>query len=51
MSFFNRRGSVLVDFNLIFAKEVKDPLASLNEVAKNGKLGNMTFEIEKTDGR
>ena len=48
---FNRQGSVLADYELIFTEEVEDPLAPLEKVAKDGKLGNMTFEIEKSDGR
>ena len=40
-----------VDFDLIFTKKIENPLEPLNEVAKTGKIGNMTFEIEKADGR
>lgn len=46
-----RRGSVVVDFELIFREEAKNPLEPLNTVAKHGKLGNMTFEIVKSGGR
>ena len=51
MSLSNRQGSVLAEYELIFTEEVENPLAPLEKVAKDGKLGNMTFEIEKSDGR
>lgn len=49
--FFPRRGSVIVDFQLIFTRKVDNPLKPLEKVAKTGKLGNMTFEIQRLDGR
>ena len=43
---------MIVEFELIFTQEMENPLEPLNKVAKTGKLGNMTFEIEKpADGR
>ncbi|XP_028406132.1 von Willebrand factor D and EGF domain-containing protein-like isoform X2 [Dendronephthya gigantea] len=44
-----RQGSVIVDFQIIFTKKVDNPLEPLEKVAKAGKLGNMTFEIQRLD--
>ena len=38
-----------VDFELIFTQKMENPLEPLNKAAKTGKLGDMTFEMEKTD--
>ena len=46
---FCSEGSVKVDFELVFTREIEDPLEPLNKVAKTGKLGNRTFELEKAD--
>ena len=49
--FFARRGSVVVEFELIFTKKAENPLEPLYKVAETGKLGNMTFEMENLDGK
>ena len=43
----HRQGSVIVEFKMIFTKNVEDPLEPLQEAVKNGKLGNMTVEMQK----
>lgn len=39
------RGSIVVDFELIFSNKVDGPLEPLLKVERTGKLGNMTFEM------
>ncbi len=39
-----------MDFELIFTKEVEDPLKPLMDVVETGKLGNMTVKMEITRG-
>ena len=36
---------------LIFEDDVKDPFEQLQKAAESGKLGNMTFEIQDSDGK
>ena len=43
---FARRGSIVAEFELVFTKEVKDPLKPLIMVTKTGKLGNMTVVMK-----
>ena len=48
--YFDRSGSVVVEFQLIFTGKVEEPLKPLKEVVKTGKLGNMTVEMNNTKG-
>lgn len=49
--YFHRRGSIIVDFELIFTKKkIEDPLKPLMKVAETGKLGNMTVKMKTMPG-
>ncbi|CAB4026027.1 von Willebrand factor D and EGF domain-containing -like [Paramuricea clavata] len=45
-----RRGSIIVEIELIFTKEVEDPLKPLMEIKEIGKLGKMRVKIKTMQG-
>ena len=46
-----RRGSIIVDFQLVFIKKVENPLKPLTEAIETGKLGNMTVVMANAKGK
>jgi hypothetical protein len=46
----HRRGSIIVEFELLFTKKVEDPLKPLMEVAEIGKLGKMRVKTNTMQG-
>jgi hypothetical protein len=45
-----RRGSIIVEIELIFTKEVEDPLKPLMEIKEIGKLGKMRVKMKTMQG-